>query len=683
MIMKKAIFTIMAVLAVFAIVGCSNGSTDSGKGPDGPTGPTTYSYTVTFDKNTNDEGSTAPVPATRTVNSPNTTVSQLPNTAPTRPGYIFQGYNTSQDGSGTVFLAGAAGSGTAVTASITVYAQWRQGFKVTFDKNTDDSNCTEADPTEMDVIRPATTIAGLPQPPVREAYAFKGWYKQAEFAEDEDPEDFKFDETTQVDAHITVYAAWEFVGGTPELVNGKIVVNRPFFDVKASDAELNADGTYKLVQNGTLDFEFPIVEGEDASTFDYFVIATQINSGENGGSTNVQFMSLSGGSESNWGGSYTNEWLSNLTGQKIIRYVSGMGTDKVFRIRVPGGTAVAKLTIISITFYKLPLYTVTFNYGTWAGAPPNVTVDNVVGKDENLPGSGVTAAKWPGDPDRESETPPMFFLGWYDETVTPNVLYDPSMSIAKNTTLTAQFTATEPEKVEKISTLGQNGVPVYNFKLPEEFSDLTSGVSKVTFTVWVDDPDTLNTNNNSNGRLIVVDGLGKSDGVGGDIPFALTDSPGNPIGRAQLSNWGDYRLLQPFAGNKVPDILKAGKLADGTSEGVGGAWVTFTYNIGPVETNIDVGKSSAVKYSLMADKKDIYLGLGITNNDSSGGGLKYVYYIKDVAVILVDGTRVPNSPLDDFLWQDDVETVVKLGQLSFVANGNDPITRSMAYTPDR
>jgi uncharacterized repeat protein (TIGR02543 family) len=71
-------------------------------------------YTVTFDKN---GGDTEASPKTMQVTSSSTTA--LP-TAPAKTGYIFAGWNTRQDGTGTAFTVA-----TLVTANITVYAQWQ------------------------------------------------------------------------------------------------------------------------------------------------------------------------------------------------------------------------------------------------------------------------------------------------------------------------------------------------------------------------------------------------------------------------------------------------------------------------------------------------------------------------------------------------------------------------------
>jgi uncharacterized repeat protein (TIGR02543 family) len=76
-------------------------------------------YTVTFNKNNTTSGSTEASPATKTVTVPATTINALP-TAPTRTGYTFTGWNTQSNGLGTPFV-----QTTTVSASITVYAQWK------------------------------------------------------------------------------------------------------------------------------------------------------------------------------------------------------------------------------------------------------------------------------------------------------------------------------------------------------------------------------------------------------------------------------------------------------------------------------------------------------------------------------------------------------------------------------
>lgn len=73
-------------------------------------------HTVTFNEN---GGSTAATPSTMSVES-GKSLGTLP-TAPTRSGYIFKGWNTKADGSGSAFT-----TATIITGDITVYAQWNK-----------------------------------------------------------------------------------------------------------------------------------------------------------------------------------------------------------------------------------------------------------------------------------------------------------------------------------------------------------------------------------------------------------------------------------------------------------------------------------------------------------------------------------------------------------------------------
>jgi uncharacterized repeat protein (TIGR02543 family) len=144
-------------------------------------------YTVIFDKN----GGTADAsPATKTVTVPATTIDTLP-IAPTRAGYTFAGWTTQAAG-GTAFT-----STTAVTANITVYAQW--SVTVTFNRN---GGTTDANPAAKTVTTPATTVGTLPTAPAKTGYTFTGWTTAASGGT-------AFTADTAVTASITVYAQWK------------------------------------------------------------------------------------------------------------------------------------------------------------------------------------------------------------------------------------------------------------------------------------------------------------------------------------------------------------------------------------------------------------------------------------------------------------------------------------------
>ncbi|MDR3122334.1 MAG: InlB B-repeat-containing protein [Treponema sp.] len=73
-------------------------------------------YTVTFDRN---GGDTDAVPPELTLRGPGATVRSLPE-PPRRTGYLFDGWNTAQDGTGSGF-----DRDTPVNGSLTVYARWK------------------------------------------------------------------------------------------------------------------------------------------------------------------------------------------------------------------------------------------------------------------------------------------------------------------------------------------------------------------------------------------------------------------------------------------------------------------------------------------------------------------------------------------------------------------------------
>ncbi|GHU70525.1 hypothetical protein FACS189450_05120 [Spirochaetia bacterium] len=157
---------------------------------------TINTYTVTFDKNNTDSGSTEASPNTLGPVTHGGTVS-LPTTDPARTGYTFGGWNTVANGSGTVFDAT-----TTVMADITVYAQWTiNNYTVIFDKNGGD---TEASPASA-----TTTYGGtvsLPTTaPTWASHTFEGWW-----TENGDGGNWgvPFIASAPVTQNITVYAKW-------------------------------------------------------------------------------------------------------------------------------------------------------------------------------------------------------------------------------------------------------------------------------------------------------------------------------------------------------------------------------------------------------------------------------------------------------------------------------------------
>ena len=166
--------------------------------------------TVTFDKNT---GTTDASPTSKTATYGGN-VGTLP-TAPTKTGYTFASWNTQAGGGGSAFTAT-----TAVTADLTVYAQWTiNTYTVTFDKNT---GTTDASPTSKTATY-GGNVGTLPTAPTKTGYTFASWNTQAGGGGS------AFTATTAVTADLTVYAQWTIntytVGGTASgLGSGKSVL---------------------------------------------------------------------------------------------------------------------------------------------------------------------------------------------------------------------------------------------------------------------------------------------------------------------------------------------------------------------------------------------------------------------------------------------------------------------------
>ena len=129
----------------------------------------TYNYTVHFDAN----GGSGTM-ADQTVNV-NSTGNLNANTF-TYTGYVFAGWNTKADGSGTTYTDGASFSELNVTsAQITLYAQWRPFYTVHFDGN-GATGGTMADQTIFRITTTNLTANAF----TRDGYGFTGWNTEAD-----------------------------------------------------------------------------------------------------------------------------------------------------------------------------------------------------------------------------------------------------------------------------------------------------------------------------------------------------------------------------------------------------------------------------------------------------------------------------------------------------------------------
>lgn len=117
-----------------------------------------------------------------------------------RPGYVFSGWNTRANGSGTTY--GPDNIGT-ITSDITLYAQWELAtYTVTFDGN---GGTSELDRMDVEYLSTFGSGNGGELPLAeKEGYVFKGWYLSADSAEEVTASTVY----TYTD-NITLYAQWE------------------------------------------------------------------------------------------------------------------------------------------------------------------------------------------------------------------------------------------------------------------------------------------------------------------------------------------------------------------------------------------------------------------------------------------------------------------------------------------
>ena len=142
--------------------------------------PSVLTYTVTFVSN----GGSAVDPQIVAANG-----FAVPPTAPTRTGFIFDGWFSDSELSSSYNF-----QTTPVTANITLYAKWLTGYTVTFNSNGGSAVSPQ--------IVAVNTTATEPPVPTLTGYTFNGWYSDIDLT-------LIYDFQTPVTANITLYAYWE------------------------------------------------------------------------------------------------------------------------------------------------------------------------------------------------------------------------------------------------------------------------------------------------------------------------------------------------------------------------------------------------------------------------------------------------------------------------------------------
>ena len=172
-----SIFVGTALIAVIAIVitACPGAA---------PEDPVTNEYTVSYDVN----GGDSTAPAAETVTDGGTAAKPAD---PTRSGYVFNGWFDADTGGNEYTF------GTAVTADITLYAQWTiMTYTVSYNVNRGDSTEPSTETVEHGgtATRPTTD-------PTWTGYTFTGWFDAASGGS-------VYNFGTEVTADITLYAQW-------------------------------------------------------------------------------------------------------------------------------------------------------------------------------------------------------------------------------------------------------------------------------------------------------------------------------------------------------------------------------------------------------------------------------------------------------------------------------------------
>lgn len=153
-----------------------------------------WGYTVTFNANTPSDGT---VSGTMEVQNIAAGVSQHLNEAAfICEGYIFNGWNTAEDGSGTTY---ADKESISVSENIVLYAQWIKAqagfFPVTFNMN--GGNAIDVQQVEDG------GCATEPSNPTKANASFEGWYADAAFTS-------PFSFATPITQVTTIYARWQY-----------------------------------------------------------------------------------------------------------------------------------------------------------------------------------------------------------------------------------------------------------------------------------------------------------------------------------------------------------------------------------------------------------------------------------------------------------------------------------------
>ena len=182
---RKIFFSWLIILFSFAMIGCDDGGTET----------SAQSYTVTFNRN----GGAGSAPAAQTVTA-GSGITLPSGDGLSKYGYVFSGWNTNAEGTGTSY---DADSSYTPTGNITLYVKWMEGYTVTFNRNAGSGT----PPAAMT----ASSGSSITLPPgdsiSRNGYTFRGWNTNANGT----GTNYEAGASYTVTENITLYAKWESV----------------------------------------------------------------------------------------------------------------------------------------------------------------------------------------------------------------------------------------------------------------------------------------------------------------------------------------------------------------------------------------------------------------------------------------------------------------------------------------
>lgn len=193
--------------------------------------PAKQGVKITFDGNVAAENVTTPIitqanPQYKYVHLGDSIGTANMPDSPTRTDYVFQGWNTKADGTGTTFTGDTAVSedldgvialdDPSGAYELTLYAQWTvdedsvtedEKVTVTFNKNTDGAGTDDSAKTYT--IKKGDVLGFEITDPVRDTYYFMGWYKGTDAGDNIEFTADKYAANTVFTQDTTYYAKWE------------------------------------------------------------------------------------------------------------------------------------------------------------------------------------------------------------------------------------------------------------------------------------------------------------------------------------------------------------------------------------------------------------------------------------------------------------------------------------------